>query len=111
MEMPEYIVKIRDLYAYWSTIVDAPTSPGYTKEEMLAEELWLKGPDAEEKLKERLARADKTGTSAHDSTLHDIISFNRAGPDESCLTERQIYDMLREYREDVRTDMEDPPGD
>jgi hypothetical protein len=90
--MPRYIIKIEDYYLDWSTIVDAPITFGldlkrfnkYYEEEY--------GRVGMLNLPERLNRVDEKGTSSLDyESVEDLIDFNRAGPNESCLTLDEIY--------------------
>jgi len=90
--MPRMLVKIKDKYFEWSTVVDAPVTFGMTKEELsdyIKEEYGRQGM---RDLEKRLERVDENGTSViPPCTLSDIIKSNRAGPDESELTEEEIY--------------------
>ncbi len=74
----------------WSTVVDAPVSKAMDRQEFT---YWyhISGQDP---LSERLARAEKYGTSAMDPPLSaiDLISGNRAGPKE---TELSFCDLLK----------------
>lgn len=54
--------KDRDLYAEWSSVVDGPTFTG-TREETLEFMIKYYGLDKEERSREALERADRTGTS------------------------------------------------
>lgn len=95
--MPRYIVKLvdkkenKDYYMEWSTVVDAPVTYGMGLEEFKAyykDEYGKQGMDG---LDERLTRVNEKGTSAmmYDSA-EDLIEFNRAGKDGTCLTFEQI---------------------
>jgi hypothetical protein len=81
--MPRYIVKLKDKYAMWSTIVDAPVSHFMP----LADFMRIFSDVATQ---DRMDRVEKTGTSALDQTLEDVISFNRAGEDESGLSPEEL---------------------
>ena len=87
--MPRYIAKLGDdQYVDWSEIVDAPVSRVMSREEAVTEY----GED-------RVARADRTGTSIIDPdslmdgiTPEEIIVGNRAGPNETELTLEKILE-------------------
>lgn len=89
--MGRYIAKLGDdAYCEWSTIVDAPVSWVVSRESAVAE--W--GPT-------RVERADRNGTSILDgypagNTPEEIVRGNRAGPDESVLTAKQIIEAYAE---------------
>lgn len=93
--MPHYILKIKDRFIEWSTVVDAPVSYGMTREDMrehlLAE---TDGSRASEiMVDERLDRADAKGSSdLMGMTAEEVVAGNRAGPDESELTFDEIYE-------------------
>jgi hypothetical protein len=78
------IVKLADnKYVEWSSVVDAPVSYVFTKN------------DASSRTEvSRIERANSNGHSYLDSPPGDYIGFNRAGPYESCITKEAI---LRRY--------------
>lgn len=90
--MGQFIVKLKEHYLMWSTIVDAPISRGMTLKQL---KQWIRreyGQQGIDELSARLARVDEKGTSAmQDSSAVDTVWLNRAGPDESCLTIEGIY--------------------
>lgn len=90
--MPRTIIKIKDKYFEWSSIIDAPVTYGMTEEELrqyTEKEYGRKGVEA---LPERLARVEKVGTSELTANcLQDTIGYNRAGPKETKLSAREIY--------------------
>ena len=93
--MGNYVIKLKDRYFLWSTIVDAPISSGRTYSDMINYLIkWHahRKSDAEA----RLMRAEMSGTSALDGhTVDDLISNNRAGYDEECLTADEIYEEYK----------------
>ena len=106
--MPRYIVKLRDRYMEWSTVVDAPTTYGMTLEEFRAHYEHEYGVAAVHgghnmpPLRERMLRVAQQGTSANfPLTVEQLIAGNRAGPDEATLSEDELY---RAYclRENIR---------
>jgi hypothetical protein len=94
VDMGRAIIKIKDKYFEWSSIVDAPVTYGMSKDELKS---YIKGMYGEKGLRElptRLLRVEKTGTSFVDRTsLDDLISFNRAGENEENLTKDEIYQI------------------
>jgi len=91
--MPCHIIKLRDKYLEWSTIIDAPLTPGLTLEQ-LQEHLRDKyGPERLKHLPSRLARVEKFGTSMLEGvSVADLIADNRAGENGTRLTEDEIYE-------------------
>lgn len=88
--MPRYIVKIKDQYFEWSTVVDAPVTYGMSldefKEYYQSEYGSVCGLDA------RLERVEAKGTSSQiDANLKECIGFNRAGENEKQISIAQIY--------------------
>jgi len=76
----------------WSTVVDAPVTFGMTLEEFTAhykDEYGRHGLQFE--FEQRMKRVEEKGTSSqlHDS-VDEVISGNRAGKNETCLTKEQI---------------------
>jgi len=89
--MPKFIVKLDEFYLEWSTIVDAPVSLGMPLSEFKAWYRGKYGSDGMNDLPGRLARVEKTGTSSHGGPpVDDLISGNRAGPDEDELTRDEL---------------------
>lgn len=90
--MPRYLIKIKDRFFEWSTVVDAPITYGMTEEELRAYMKDEYGNEGLSRLPERLARVAAKGTSSCvDDSLADLVGYNRAGPNETCLTEEEIY--------------------
>lgn len=90
--MPQYIVKLKDRYAMWSTIVDAPITNFVPLDEFTA---WYRdrfGSEGMKTLPERLTRVEANGTSALDETLNDVINCNRAGEGERCLSHDELFE-------------------
>lgn len=90
--MGQYIVKLKEHYLVWSSIVDAPISRGMTLTQLKRWTRRAYGQWGMDELPARLERVDRKGTSAmRDTNAVDTIWLNRAGPDESCLTIVGIY--------------------
>lgn len=89
--MAKFIVKLDDYYLEWSTIVDAPTTYGMSEDEFREYYRDEYGRNGSLDLEERLERCKKYGTSMIPGhTPEDLIVCNRAGPEESELTLKQI---------------------
>lgn len=96
--MGQFIVKLKDgeqdVLLMWSTVVDAPT---YVFEDEAELEEWIRfryGKDGVDELPARMARVHAKGTSSlNDGSAEEVVSFNRAGKDETCLTIEQIIDF------------------
>jgi hypothetical protein len=95
--LPRYIIKLkdtdRDYYLMWSTIVDAPITYGLTLEQF---QDWYReeyGKAGLAEFTERMTRVVQKGTSSNlHSSVEEVIKYNRAGPDETCLTREQILE-------------------
>lgn len=94
--MPRYIGKLNEMYFEWSTIVDAPVTYALTLEEFQTYYKEEYGDQGIRSLNDRLQRVDAKGTSSrlHDS-VNDMISNNRAGPDETCLDQEALIKFLK----------------
>lgn len=90
--MPDFIIKIKDRYFIWSTIVDAPLYGGMDLETLQKYTILLFGDIGLHNLPMRLERVEKTGTSQHYSNLEMVLATNRAGDGEKHLTSDEIYD-------------------
>lgn len=97
--MPQYICKLSDgerpLYFLWSTIVDAPITRGYLREDFKNYYIRLYGEESAAELDRRMARVEETGTSCLDQTLEEIIGWNRAGPKETSLSREELIVELK----------------
>ena len=84
----------REWWLVWSTVVDAPVTYGMTREELIA--WWGEeyGKQGVRNLGPAIARAEEVGTSSHRSpSVEEMIICNRAGVDETRLTEAEIVAM------------------
>lgn len=98
--MGRFIVKIEDKYFEWSTVVDAPVTNGLTREQMehfcRSEYGNLGMADFEERMK----RVEERGHSLYrNDTVEDLVGWNRAGPNEECLTLAEIYRTYQTRKE------------
>lgn len=98
--MPRYIMKLKDdksgndYYLEWSTVVDAPVTPGMLLEEFKEYYKEEYGNNGMEILKARLERVEEKGISAHPpfDVLEEYFESNRAGEKESTLNKKQIIE-------------------
>ncbi len=91
--MVDVIVKIKDRYFMWSTVVDAPIWEGLLKDDFIS--FYKQNKNHQEcSLDERMKRVDKNGTSAMWTDKEGLLSGNRAGPKETHLTEDEIYNTM-----------------
>lgn len=101
--MPTYICSAERegvrYYFDYSTVVDAPTTGAMTRREYESYYRSKYGEANTESLLSRLARADARGTSSMlHANLADILSSNRAGPNEERLTVDQVVDLVLSAR-------------
>jgi hypothetical protein len=91
--MPNYIVKIKDKYFKWSTIVDAPITYGEDLETFKKYYIEKEIERIKQDLEERLSRVEKQGTSClYALTIEALVESNRAGDNESKLSIDEIYE-------------------
>lgn len=93
--MSRLIVKLTDgndsFYLEWSSVVDAPVTPGMSLEDFTEHIRWRYGMEGIKALPERMERVEKYGTcSVYGETATEAMSFNRAGESETRLTYTQI---------------------
>lgn len=101
--MPKPIIKLEhngeSRYAEWSTILDAPSTWLMTRDQFEAYYLHWYGTDGAADLPGRMLRVERTGTSSMiGDTLEDLLSVNRAGPDEAMATVEEIWERYSEER-------------
>ncbi len=90
--MGRAIIKIKDRYFEWSTVVDAPVTYGMTLDELRTYIKEEQGRIGLEDLEANLKRIEEVGTSYRFTTADEVISGNHAGLDGTYLTKDQIYD-------------------
>ena len=80
--MSRILVKIKDRYFEWSTVVDAPVTYGLTLPQLRHYVKEEYGRQGLEELPERLERCDKQGHSSFGirESLTSFLACNRAGP-------------------------------
>lgn len=91
------------LYVIWSTVVDAPVTFLMTRDELrefvIEDAVRRARESATRDFPGRMDRVDTNGTSFYTPpyTVDDMVSYNRAGPDETELpTAEAIADYLRQ---------------
>lgn len=90
--MPKFIIKIKEHYLIWSTIVDAPIIYGMTLDELTEYIKEEYGNSGLRELPARLARVNLNGTSSiQPYTPEDLVLYNRAGPNETHLSLEGVY--------------------
>lgn len=91
--MSRCIIKIKDKYFEWSTIIDAPVTNGMDKEKLKEYITNEYGNSGLRKLPFRLERVEEKGASW--ASYHDLdytLTANRAGEDEKCISKDEIYE-------------------
>lgn len=102
--MPKFIAHHDGWFFEWSTIVDAPTTEAMTREEFEQYYRDEYGRQAMDTLPQRLSRAIETGSSSLDGdSLADLVSGNRAGPDETELSLDGIIKLVMDMRANCMT--------
>lgn len=91
------------MWVIWSTIADAPMRIFSSKKDL---EDWCLIEEGrrycERELPGHLKRAEEKGCSTYGTeTLREFIEFNRAGPNEECLTYDEIVAEIKERREKI----------
>lgn len=104
--MPRYICHRNlegvDLFLEWSTVVDAPVTYAMTEDEFRVYHREEYGRSSDDGVDERIARAKTKGCSSRDpnETFEDLIRCNRAGANETEMSERQIVEYyFRDFRQ------------
>ena len=90
------IIKIKDKFFIWSTIVDSPVSEGLTLDELKHIIKLQHGKLGLRELDQRLKRVEMHGTSMYNETLFSTIFGNKAGEKEKELTADEIYERYCE---------------
>lgn len=102
--MAHVILKFNNLYCEWSTIVDSPISYLMPLDAFKKHMLLEIGKRGCRDLYKQLNAADDTGSSSYAYTKDELLSTNRAGHNESHLSEAELikaYTMLEPATIDV----------
>jgi hypothetical protein len=107
--MGRLIIKLEDKYLEWTTITDSPHTFGMSLEEFTEYYRDEYGRQAMRfEFPERMQRVEAKGSSSLlGETIDDILAYNRAGKDETCLTKEQI---IQYFIRDRNPDAELPMG-
>lgn len=90
--MGRCLIKIKDLYFEWSTVVDAPVTYGMTLDELKAYIKEERGNDGLKELPRHLENIDRQGTAMQTNyTLAELVANNRAGENEKRISLDAIY--------------------
>jgi hypothetical protein len=102
--MARTIAEFGGKYLEWSSVVDAPVTYLMSREEFLTYLTEEYGRAGVLDFETRMARVDAQGTSSKlGTTKESLLSFNRAGPDESCITTEAAMGVAY-TRPDIRVD-------
>jgi len=94
--MSRYIIKIKDKYFEWSTIVDAPITNGMSLSEFRSYYQSEYGENGMKNLDERLKLVEAKGISSIlDHNLEEFIKYNHAGDNETRLSMNEIYEKYQ----------------
>jgi len=110
--MGRCIVKLKDVYFEWSSVVDAPVTYGMKKEDFIDYYREEYGRSGMEELLKRLERVEKSGTSLLTQvSAEELLTFNRAGEKESCLSLDEIYLLVTSLPTKRAADGGDSPAE
>lgn len=91
--MGHCLIKIKDLYFEWSTVVDAPVTYGMTLDELKAYVKEERGNDGLRELPRELENIERQGTAIQTNyTLAELTDNNRAGENEKHISLEKIYE-------------------
>ena len=91
--MARIIIKIKDRYFDYSTVVEAPVTRGMTLDEFREYYRGEYGEWSLDELEGRLHRVEEKGTSSFlDESVEETIAANYAGDGDSSLTLDEMYD-------------------
>lgn len=93
MKMPRAVIKIKDWYLIWSTIVDAPIA--CCKEDELVQMVKTFFDGASPETIHRMVTSTKENgvSNVRAGTIDSVISYNHAGPKGRTLTRDEIYNV------------------
>ena len=89
------IIKIKDRYMEWSTIVDAPVSPALAIDDFRE---WYRDKYGRVGLRDfenDLEEIDERGTNYNYTKLETVVELNRAGEKEARITLDEIYERYK----------------
>ena len=88
--MPAFIAEFGGKYCEWSTVVDAPVTKLMSEKALFRHMLDHYGSRGTSNFTEQMERVRKHGCSGIGWSKEDLLGCNRAGPDETELTEAEI---------------------
>jgi hypothetical protein len=91
--MPKHIIKLKDYYLEWSTIVDAPVTFGMSLDELNKYYQAEYGQSSLLPFAQKLKDTEEYGSSDRNG-IDSVISCNRAGPNEIPLSKARIYKVF-----------------
>jgi hypothetical protein len=95
--MSTHIVKIKGLYADWSTIVNAPVSNFMIREDFIDWHKDQRTGQLSQRIIDEMALADETGVGCTSVSLDELIANNCAGidrhGDERALTADELLEQ------------------
>jgi hypothetical protein len=94
--MGRFVCHYEGLFFEWSTICDAPVTKAMTREEF--EEYYLDryGSSSKDDMRMRMEIAVNQSTSSmRGDTLEELVSCNRAGPNEERLTFEEVIKHIK----------------
>lgn len=96
--MPKHIIKItdnqQDYYLDWSTVTDSPTTYGMSLVKFKQYFLDRYGKDKTDLLEKLLRNVEQHGTSVPNTSLQELVGYNRAGPNERSLS---LAEIIKQY--------------
>lgn len=94
--MGRCLIKIKDLYFEWSTVVDAPVTYGMTLEELKTYVKEKRGTEGLAELPSELENIERQGTSCYTNyTLKELLHHNAAGENEKSISINAIYERYK----------------
>lgn len=93
--MPRVIVKIKESYFEFSTVVDAPVTPPMSLDVFKRYYQIEYGKKGSSDLDERLKRVEQFGTSCVNSkSAKELLAYNRAGKNETHLSWKKFIEWV-----------------
>lgn len=91
-----------DWYLEWSSVADGPATVGMSRADFETYYREWYGRNGMAELPARMAHLDAKGTSSlDDESAFDVLTFNRAGKGETCLTPDQLIEVYCKGGENV----------
>ena len=98
-----FVVKIKDKFCLWSTVVEAPVTPllgeGAFREHVLDDESQFGFNFTKQELNDQISMANVLGVGSPEYSMEDVKQ-NHAGKDEECVSLDSIYIIYGGLRND-----------